>query len=316
MKPAVRPLIGLLCLLLGACNSAEQNVALGTLERERISLSATATELVSAIHVTEGAHVQPGDLLVSLDDTRQRTRVALAEAEVSLARAELLELENGARTEEIESTRARLAAARARFKDARLDEERARALYAHKMIGQAEHDQARADLETAEANVREQSEQLDLLLNGTRPERLQQARARVNAAKQTLALEQQALDELSIRSTRHARVDDLPWHAGERIGQGMAAAVLLADQAPYVQAYLPEPYRAHTRIGDSLEVRVEGIAQVFHGTVRRISHEPAFTPHYALNQEERARLVYLCEVQLGEDAQDLASGLPAQVLLP
>ena len=42
--------------------------------------------------------------------------------------------------------------------------------------------------------------------------------------------------------------------------------------------------------------------------------DPAFTPYYALNASDRARLVFLAEFDL-EAGEDLPSGVPAQVLL-
>ncbi|NND67685.1 MAG: hypothetical protein HKN19_08870, partial [Halioglobus sp.] len=50
------------------------------------------------------------------------------------------------------------------------------------------------------------------------------------------------------------------------------------------------------------------------GRLRWIATEPAFTPYYALNASDRARLVYVAEFDL-EDVHDLPTGVPAQVLL-
>ena len=70
------------------------------------------------------------------------------------------------------------------------------------------------------------------------------------------------------------------------------------------------------KIGDTLTVQVDGLAQSLEGKVRWISTEPAFTPYYALNQAERANLMYLAEIMLPDNAIDLPNGIPAQVLLP
>jgi HlyD family secretion protein len=50
--------------------------------------------------------------------------------------------------------------------------------------------------------------------------------------------------------------------------------------------------------------------------VRWISSEPSFTPYYALNQSDRARLMYVAEIQLPDSAANLPNGVPAQVVLP
>ncbi|MGS0725798.1 hypothetical protein ACVBKF_06385, partial [Shewanella sp. 0m-11] len=80
--------------------------------------------------------------------------------------------------------------------------------------------------------------------------------------------------------------------------------------------YVPEPYRVKININDSLLVHVDGVDDPIEGRVRWIANEPAFTPYYALNQEERSRLMYLAEVQLPDSSALLPSGVPAQVEMP
>ena len=62
---------------------------------------------------------------------------------------------------------------------------------------------------------------------------------------------------------------------------------------------------------------VDGRAERLQGTVRFVSAEAAFTPYYALTQQDRSRLAYLAEITLDDPAaQALAAGLPIQVLVP
>ena len=67
-------------------------------------------------------------------------------------------------------------------------------------------------------------------------------------------------------------------------------------------------------MGDVYPVRVDGVDSTIAGRLRWIATEPAFTPYYALNASDRARLVYMAEFDL-EEGSDLPSGVPAQVLL-
>ena len=80
--------------------------------------------------------------------------------------------------------------------------------------------------------------------------------------------------------------------------------------------YIPEPYRVKLRVGQTLNVSVDGVADPLPGTLRWIAQDAAFTPYYALNAADRARLVYLAEIQLSAAANDLPNGVPAQVVLP
>jgi HlyD family secretion protein len=83
---------------------------------------------------------------------------------------------------------------------------------------------------------------------------------------------------------------------------------------PYARVYVPEPWRARLAIGAEFPLRVDGIEPILRGRLRWIATDPAFTPYYALNAEDRARLVYPAEFDL-LDAQELPSGVPVQVLL-
>ena len=140
--------------------------------------------------------------------------------------------------------------------------------------------------------------------------------AQLEAARAILLSEQKKLADLTITATRDGVLDNLPWNLGERVTQGSPLAIVLAGKAPYARVYVPEPYRVKVKVGDSLVVRIDGLEATVTGTVRWISNEPAFTPYYALNQEERARLMYLAEVQLPDSESHLPNGVPAQVELP
>lgn len=62
------------CLLMSGCNHNTDSLALGTLERDRITLSATANEIITAIHVKEGQWVSRGTPLLELDSSELASR--------------------------------------------------------------------------------------------------------------------------------------------------------------------------------------------------------------------------------------------------
>lgn len=301
-------------LLLAGCAERSANEALGTLERDRIVLKATASEIILDEPIPEGTMVAAGTLLVQLDDARQQAVVARTRAEVAQAEARLEELRNGARPEEIAVASARVAGARAAVIEAAASYDRANRMLRQKLAAQATLDTALANRDAAEASLQSAQEELLRLTNGTRKEQLDQAAAAVQAATAQLSLEQKSLSDLSIVATRDAYLDSLPWHVGERVSLGATVAVLLANDAPYARVYVPEPWRARLHVGDRKQVRVDGIEQPLIGQLRWIATEPAFTPYFALNASDRARLVYLAEFDL-EEGEELPTGVPAQVSL-
>ena len=211
---------------------------------------------------------------------------------------------------------ARVEAARATLQEIIQDIRRTQRLVDQQLASAAELETALTRRDARQASMNEAEDQLLLLNAGTRVEDIRLAEAQLNAALSVLDRERQNLENLTVHATRDGILDNLPWNVGERVYMGAPLVIMLAEGAPFARVYIPEPVRAQISIGDSLVVRVDGIDQPVTGSVRWISVEPAFTPYYALNREERARLMYLAEIQLPESAADLPSGLPAQVELP
>lgn len=301
-------------LFLAACAGESVTEALGTLERDRIILKATDDEIILEQPIPEGTVVAAGSLLVQLDDSRQRAVVARARAEVAQAEARMEELRNGARPEDIAAASARVSGAKAALAEAQSNYKRTVSLVKQRLAAQADLDRARAQRDEAEANVEAASEDLLRLTNGTRQEQLDQGAAAVQSAQAQLALEEHRLSELSVVATRDAYLDSLPWNVGERVTPGATLAVLLAGDKPYARVFVPEPWRTRLHVGDTYPVSVDGIEGTIPGTLRWIATEPSFTPYFALNANDRARLVYMAEFDLEEGSQ-LPTGVPAQVLL-
>jgi len=305
-----------LLLLLSACDSRPENIALGTLERDRIAHTATTNEVVIELPVAPGSQVKKGTLIVKLDDTLQKAYVSKALANVVQAEVTLEKLRSGARIEEVAAARARVTGAKASRDESQANYLRLRNLIKNNVISKAELDKALAIRGSSDAALLNAQEELLQLTNGARDEDLRIAEASLDAEKAVLASEQKKLADLTIVATRDGILDNLPWNLGERVTMGSPLAIILAGKAPFARVYVPEPYRVKVKVGDQLMVHVDGIKEPLIGTLRWISSEPAFTPYYALNQEDRARLMYLAEVQLADSQSNLPNGIPAQVYLP
>jgi HlyD family secretion protein len=309
-------LVLLVPLLLSACDSDNPGIALGTLERDRIALTATASEVVTQRPVKPGSQIEKGQLLLQLDDRLQKAQVSKAEAEVAQAKASLQKLRRGARAEEIAVAKAKVDGARAALVVSKANYQRALDLKQQNLTSDSTLDEALAKRDASLANLQSAEEQLLLLTNGARKEDIQIAEARLDAAQAVLLSAQKQLADLTIRATRSGILDDLPWNLGERVTRGSPLAIVLAGKAPYARVYIPEPYRVKLSPGDHLIIHIDGLDHPVSGRLRWISTQPAFTPYYALNQQERARLMYLAKIQLPDSEAALPNGIPVQVELP
>lgn len=303
-------------LLLSACSKAPHTTAFGTLERDRITLSAPATELIQAVHVKEGQQVQQGQVLLELDSSHQQYKVQQAKAQLEMQKAALELLQIGSRAEQTAAAAARVSSALALYQEASKNYQRQLEVKRRGLQGQAAVDTALAQRDSTKAQLDNARQQLAELEQGNRPQQIQQAEFQLAAAQSTYAEQQRLLEDLSIKASRDAVVDDLPWKLGERVNAGAIVAVLLADSAPYARVYLPEPYLTQFKVGDRVQLTADQLTQPLSGKIRQISAEAAFTPYYALNQKERSRLMFLTEIELDASAQLLPAGLPVQLVLP
>jgi len=313
---AKRVVLILISLVITACSDSNEGVALGTLERERVIHPATTNEILIDLPVSAGQLVEKGQVIAKFDAELQQAIVAKAQAQLAQTSAFLEKTLNGARPEEVAGASAKVAAANAAYTQSEANFRRAKTLVKDKLASQETLDSAIAARDETFANLESAKQNLNELTNGSRVEDINSAKAQVQAAEAELKVQQKYLSDLTVKAMRAGRVDNLPWHVGERVTKGSPVVIIQANSAPYARVYIPEPYRAKLNQGMTLTVRVDGIDKDIQGELTWIATEPAFTPFYALNQEERARLMYLAEVTLPASESNLPTGVPAQVIMP
>jgi HlyD family secretion protein len=301
-------ILSLFSLALAGC-SGQAPRALGTLEFDRVTVPAPVAEKIVAIDVKEGQAVRAGQVLLRLEPDYTQAQLAALQAQAKQNQAHLEELRNGPRREEIAAARANLAAAQAQAANARAAYDRAKRLAPSRAVSVQDVDSARAAADSSDAQVRAAAQALLELERGTRVEQVVQGRAALAAASAQAAAQQVTLDKLTVTAPRAARVDSLPYKLGDQAPVGSPLVVLLAGM-PYARVYVPEGLRARVHVGDRARVKIEGDTLTYAGTVRMIRSSPSFTPYYALTGQDAARLSYLAEIQLGEDAHALPAGLP------
>lgn len=294
--------------LVGCAEPGEAPIV-GTLEWDRVAVTAELAEPVMRWAVAEGDRVEAGAVILELDARRQDARIAEARGQLAAAEARFAEATHGARIETIDAARANLARARAGQTDAETEYTRVAELLERKLVAQsvvdtalAARNQRRAEVDAAEAQLRE-------LTAGTRPEQIEQAAAAVEVARAALTTLELTRERLTVRAPRAGRVDALPFRAGDQPPVGAELVSMLVGDTPYARVFVPAPRRARIHAGMRFEVRVAGVAMPFMATVRSIRSEPSFTPYYALTGDDATRLVYRAELVLDGGA-DLPAGLP------
>ncbi|MFT6919328.1 MAG: HlyD family secretion protein, partial [Cognaticolwellia sp.] len=219
-------------LLLIACNNDQKNVALGTLERDRIAHTATVSEVITDLPVSAGSQVTKGMVLVKLDNDLQKALVAKAQAQVQQAQANLNKAHNGARAEEVAAAQANVAGAKAALIQSKANYTRTLSLIKSNLTSQATLDNDLALRDESLARLNSAKELLRQLVNGTRIEDLAIAEAVLATNIAMLTREQKNLSNLTITAKRDGILDNLPWNLGERVTAGSPVAIVLAGKAP------------------------------------------------------------------------------------
>jgi HlyD family secretion protein len=303
-----------LCLLALGCSKREtERPLLGTLEWDRIELTAEAAEPVIALDAKEGDAVAAGQPILRLDDRRAKAEAAALEAEIARLEATLSEQRAGPRREQILEAEARVQRAQSVRLNAEQDLTRARLMREKQMMAASDLDRAQANFKASVADLAAASANLLALKNGTRVEEIAQTEAALRGAQAKLEAARFGLDRLVVRAPRAAHVDTLPMKPGDEPARGATVAVLLAGDAPYARVYVPEHQRAKIAAGQRFTIEVEGVAEKFPAHLRHIESQASFTPYYALTGDDASRLTYLAQIDLdGDAAKKLPAGLPVR----
>ena len=312
MRASLVLLVGVACVGLAGCDDPGPAPILGTLEWDRVAVTAELAEPVLRWDVAEGDRVEAGTVVLELDARRQDARIAEAKSDLTMSEARLAELANGATVETIDAARANLARTHAAQEDAETEYMRVAELRKRELVAQSAVDQALAARNQRRAETSQADAQLRELTRGTRPEQIDQATAAVAAARAALDTLKLTRDRLTVRAPRAGRIDALPFHPGDQPPVGAELVSMLVGDAPYARVYVPAPRRTEVEAGTRFEIRVEGIATPFTAKLRSIRSEPSFTPYYALAGDDASRLVYRAELLLdgGNGAAELPAGLP------
>lgn len=306
----------LLLVALAGCsrNDSARIVASGTIEMIEVDVSPQVAARVVAVLVEEGQAVEAGDTLATLTQSTTRAEVAGHLARVRAADASLQEARAGARPREIERAEAELRRSEAEALGAAQDLERIQPLVAAGAEAPQQLDAARAEAATAAARRDAVREDLQLLREGTRPERIELARAELAGARAELAAATAVAGDLILTAPVSGTVLSRNAEPGEMLSVGESVLTLGRTGATYTRVYVPTRQLPRVHEGQSATAHLDGFPdRPFRGKIVAISPSAEFTPRIALTEKERADLVFGVKVALEDTTGMLKAGLPATV---
>jgi len=316
----MKRLVFLLPLVIGACGTGEAGpiIATGTLQVDELDIGPIVPSRVVRVFVEEGDSVAPGDTLVTLTQATLAPDLAIQEARLQAAQAQLLELERGARPAELRRAEAQLAAASAEADRTAADLRRAEQMAPDGTISRQQLDNARAAASAAAANYDAMVATLRLVQEGARAERVAAARAEVASARGAVAGVRATVEDLVLIAPEAGVVVGRHVLPGEVVAAGQSAVTVARAERLWARIYVGERFLPYVRPGQEVLGRLDGVSGVrFPGTVEVVNTSAEFTPRVALTERERADLVFGVKVRFAADSTGLLkAGLPITVTLP
>ncbi len=315
----MRRLFWLVALLLTACNreNSDSVTATGTLEVVEIDVAPIATGRVVRMLVDDGDSVRAGDVLAVLSQPTAQPEIAQRQAQVEASRAALSEAEHGSRVPEIARAAAELRAAETEATRTAADAGRARALERAGAISLQQRQAAEATAREAAAHRDALRQNLALLRQGTRPERVAGARAQVAAAQAGLSATKAVVGDLTLTAPVPGVVLSRNAELGEIVTAGQSAVTLGEVRRPWVRVYVNARDVPSIKVGSVARATLDGLpGRTFNGRVVAVNTKAEFTPRVALTEDERADLTFGVKIEFNDSSGALKAGLPVTVTIP
>jgi RND family efflux transporter MFP subunit len=234
--------------------------ATGTLAAEdQVVLGTKVVGRLGEISVDLGSRVRKGQAIARIDPSDYRLRVDQAEAALQQARVRLgLPAEGTSDKIDLEQT-STVRQAAATLKEARLTHERMAKLWEDNYIARAELDAAVAQLAIAESQYQNAVEEVRI-----RQGLLFQRRSELEIARQQLA-------DTVIISPMDGAVSERQGSVGQYLIAGAPVVTLVRMDPLRLRLPVPERQAGSVRVGQAVELTVEGDSRRYSGRVVRLS---------------------------------------------
>jgi HlyD family secretion protein len=305
----------LLLVALVACRHDDLPGYQGVVELEERTLAFEVPGRVIAVTAKRGDPLAANAIVATLDDSQQRTAIAIREAEARSANERALLAGAGGRSEDIRALEAQLRAARATEQLAIKRHTEDQALVAKAAIPQAAADDSAARRKVATGEREALEQRLRETRTGARREEVAGARAQADAARNAVQLEADRLRRYELRTLEPGEVLDVHVESGEVVAAGTPVITVGDLSHPYVDVFVPQAEIANVAVGTRAMVRTDATPQGVPGAVEHVARRTEFTPRFVFSRDERSSLVIRVRIRIDDPRSALKTGVPAFVTI-
>ena len=321
-------------------DTVQKGMVIARLDREQLLHQ---RETAEAALSTAQAQLAESESALKWQKESMQADLQLKNADLSAAQSQLLQLQNGARPQELQQSKAAVAAAQSQYDGAKRDWDRAQTLYKNDDISTSQYDQFHTRFESADANLRQVKEQANLVQAGPRAEIIESAKAQVERARAALRAGQANAIESKRREedlvARHGDIDRAKAQialidsqmadtiavspisgivlvkaadVGEVLAPGTSVVTVGDIDHPWLRAYIREQDLGRVKLGDKVRVTTDSFKnKIYDGHIAFISSDAEFTPKQIQTAEERVKLVYRVKIDIDNPQHELKSNMPA-----
>lgn len=294
--------MGLVILALGAYYISKRDTlpdyiasSNGRMEAQSMAVGTRSSGRVLNILVEEGAMVDAGDLIATLDLNYLEAALRGAESQTRAALEQVQEAKAG-----VEQAIAMLTLAEKEY-------HRSKQLVSDGAVSESHNDQIFNQKQTAQANLSAAKKRLDA------------AKATADVARAEVARQKDLLSDKNMKAPKAGRVLYKLAERGEILPSGGQVVTLLDLTDVYMTVFFPAHVIGKLKIGDEARIILDALPdQPIPALISYISPEAQFTPRQVETKTEREKLTFRVKARipsalLNQNLNAIKTGLPGVV---
>lgn len=297
-------------------NKPQGITATGLVEVTLADITPRINGYIQELNIERGDQVAKDQIIAKLRRTDLQAQLAADAAALAKARSTLIDLESGARPQEVLSAEANMVASQAVYDKAHMDLQRGEYLFKQGAISAQQLDALRSSNNVSFNSLKAAQAQLSLVNAGTRPDQIEAQRMEVKRLQAALEVSQSNVNDLVLRSPIAGQILTKNFEQGEYVNAGSAIATVGDMNDCWVKVYISSTQLGLIKVGQTADVKVDSYPnRVFQGTIKEIAKNAQFTPRQSITQSERANLVFEVKIKIDNAENILKPGMPADVVL-
>lgn len=288
----------------------------GNVDIREVELAFRVAGRLQSMLFDEGDNVPAGELVAEIDSVPYREALAVADARVQQAQANLDKLRSGSRPQEVARARAAVSEAQAGYDNATTDLKRQSDLLESGASSQKVRDAALARRDEAAAKLASANEALALAEEGFRTEDIAAAQADLAAANAQKALSETQFGDTQLIAPSSGTLIARIREPGSMLSVGMPVYSLSLRDPIYVRAYVDEPHLGRLAPGMHVTITTDTSDKSYDGQIGFISPRAEFTPRSVETTQLRTDLVYRLRIVVANGDEGLRQGMPVTVHVP